>query len=176
MLGLLVRKNHYSGVSLKVYSRDSISNMLCPVWNPKNMLKCLFVKLFSKCWFKKQFVTFLNEQHQGRKFWLSRVDCLIFSDERIDWETHLPGGCACNLLQISVFLLLACSSCHNSLKDGWRYQSRWITRKVPNVLLFKGFDPHPPPLRMVLFSWNHVHVFHTIWPSYLLTYMQPYPL
>ena len=29
-------------------------------------------------------------------------------------------------------------------------------------------DPHPPPLRMVPFSGNPVHVFHTIWPSCLL--------
>ena len=35
-------------------------------------------------------------------------------------------------------------------------------------------DPHPPPLRMVPISGNHVHAFHTIWPSYLLAYMQPY--
>ena len=25
-------------------------------------------------------------------------------------------------------------------------------------------------------SGNDVHAFHTIWPSYLLAYMQPYPL
>ena len=35
-------------------------------------------------------------------------------------------------------------------------------------------DPHPPPLRMVPFSGNPVHVFHTIWPSYLLAYKQPF--
>ena len=51
---------------------------------------------------------------------------------------------------------------HNNLRDGWRYQNRWIFGKVPN-----GFDPHPLPLRMAPFSGNHVHVFHTIWPSYL---------
>ena len=29
---------------------------------------------------------------------------------------------------------------------------------------------------MVPIVGNHVHAFHTIWPSYLLAYMQPYPL
>ena len=29
-------------------------------------------------------------------------------------------------------------------------------------------------IRMVPISGNHVHTFHTIWPSYLLAYMQPY--
>ena len=37
-------------------------------------------------------------------------------------------------------------------------------------------DPQPPPLRMVPSSGNHVHAFHTIWPSYLLAYTQLYPL
>ena len=46
MLGLLVCKNHYSGVSLKVYSRGPISNILYPVWNPNELLKCLFEKTF----------------------------------------------------------------------------------------------------------------------------------
>ena len=31
-------------------------------------------------------------------------------------------------------------------------------------------DPHPSLLRMVPFFRNHVHVFHTIWPSYLRIY------
>ena len=30
-----------------------------------------------------------------------------------------------------------------------------------------AFDPHRLPFRMVPFSGNHVHIFHTIWPSYL---------
>ena len=31
-------------------------------------------------------------------------------------------------------------------------------------------DPHHPPRRMVPISGNHMHAFHTIWPSYLLVY------
>ena len=65
----------------------------------------LFVKLFSKCWSKNQFVTFSNEQHQGRKLWSLK-------------STHRP----------------------------------------------------PPSLRLVPFSGNHVHVFNTIWPSYLIAW------
>ena len=30
--------------------------------------------------------------------------------------------------------------------------------------------------RMVPISRNQMHSFHTIWPSYLLAYLQPYPL
>ena len=37
-------------------------------------------------------------------------------------------------------------------------------------------DPHTLPLRMVPITGNHVHAFHTIWPSYLLAYIRPYPL
>ena len=60
---------------------------------------------------------------------------------------------------------------HNSLRDGSRYQIGWILGKVLN-----SSWPPPPPFRMVPISENHVHAFHTIWPSYLLAYMHPYPL
>ena len=63
------------------------------------------------------------------------------------------------------------SSSHTSLRDGSGYQNGWIFGKVPN-----GRWPPPPPLRMVPISGNHVHAFHTIWPSYLLAYIRPYPL
>ena len=52
-------------------------------------------------------------------------------------------------------------SSHNSLRDGSRYQIRWFFGKVPNG-------------RMVSISGNHVNTFHTISPSYLLAYLQPY--
>ena len=55
-----------------------------------------------------------------------------------------------------------------SLRDGSRYQVRWIFGKVSN-----GSWPQPPPLKMVPISGNHVHAFHTIWPSYLLFYSYP---
>ena len=59
------------------------------------------------------------------------------------------------------------SSSHTSLRDGSGYQIGWIFGKVPN-------GSWPPPLRMVPISGNLVHAYHTIWPSYLLAYMQPY--
>ena len=37
-----------------------------------------------------------------------------------------------------------------------------------------AFDPNTPPLKTILFSGNHVYVFHNILPSYLLAYIQPY--
>ena len=49
---------------------------------------------------------------------------------------------------------------------GTGYQNWWIFGKVPN-------GRWPPPLRMVPISGNHVHAFHTIWPSYLLCYSYP---
>ena len=54
-----------------------------------------------------------------------------------------------------------------AFRRGSRYQIGWIFGKVPN-------GSWPPPLRMVPISGNHVRVYHTIWPSYLLAYMQPY--
>ena len=59
------------------------------------------------------------------------------------------------------------SSSHTSLRERSGNQNGWIFGKVPN-------GSWPPPLRMVPISENHVHVFHTIWPSYLLAYMPPY--
>ena len=32
------------------------------------------------------------------------------------------------------------------------------------------------PMHQWSLSLYHVHAFHTIWPTYLLAYMQPYPL
>ena len=50
-------------------------------------------------------------------------------------------------------------------RSWWHWLIFW---KVPN-----GLSP-PLPLRMAPFSGNHLHVLHTIWPSYLLACMQPY--
>ena len=55
-------------------------------------------------------------------------------------------------------------SSHTSLRDGSGYQYGWIFGKVLN-----GRWPALTALRMVPFSGNHVHVFHTILPSYLHT-------
>ena len=56
---------------------------------------------------------------------------------------------------------------HSLLWDRSRYQIGWIFGKVPN-------NSWPPPLRIVPISGNHAHAFHSIWPSYLLAYMQPH--
>ena len=63
------------------------------------------------------------------------------------------------------YLHRRCSSSHRSQRDEWRYQNRWIFGKFPNGLW---------PLRMVPFPGNHIHVFHAIWPSYILACTQPY--
>ena len=74
------------------------------------------------------------------------------------------------------------------LKFSEKFQSGGGVFFNPKIYLadFGNFTPgflksnwnftQPPPLRMVSISGNHVHAYHTIWLSYLLTYIQPYPL
>ena len=56
------------------------------------------------------------------------------------------------------------NNCIEKNQNQIQIQIGWIFGKVPN-------GTWPPLLRMVPISGNHVHAFHTIWPSYLLAYM-----
>ena len=58
------------------------------------------------------------------------------------------------------------------------YDSEGRVRVPKRMNFWKGskrpLTPTALPLRMVPISGNHVHAFHTIWPSYLLAYIRPY--
>ena len=83
------------------------------------------------------------------------------------------------------------------LRDRSCYQIRWIFGKVPiqkyilgtlnrAFMSMKLIQESNFMFRIRFFSncvennqngpYPYVHAFHTIWPSYLLAYMQPYPL
>ena len=90
------------------------SSQLNVIFPFNKLLKCLFVKLFSKSWS----VTFSNEQHQGRKLWLSRAYFQEpFEEWSASWKITLSAQLVCrhnlfkNLPLQTVKHKCACSIC-----------------------------------------------------------------